>query len=172
MRIRTLYRMHRLQASLRLCALISLALIGIGCTSLGSLESPEVTLAGVQITEMTVFETTIETKLRIGNPNNEALTFDGASFKLELDDRKIGRGMTPELHTIPRLSTEVVPVTFHLNNAAAILRIKEILEKQRVTYTVWATLFLERGGGTRKLKSQRSGEIDLTETGLGSVPEG
>ena len=171
MRIQTPFRTHSLQPPQGLLALLVLSLVGIGCTSLGSLESPEVTLAGVQITEMTVFETTIETKLRIGNPNNEDLTFDGASFKLELDDRKIGRGMTPERHTIPRLSTEVVPVTFHVNNAAAILRIKEILDKQRVTYTVWATLFLERGGGTRKLKSERSGEIDLAEAGLGTSPE-
>lgn len=152
--------------------LLTLALMTVGCASSGSLESPEVTLSGVQITDMTVFETTIETRLRVGNPNNESLTFDGASFKLELGDRKIGRGMTAERFTIPRLSTEVVSVTFHVNNAAAILRLKEVLEKQAVSYTVKATMFVERGGSTRKLKTERTGEIDLSAMSVATPIDG
>ncbi len=151
-----------------LWTLSTVALLCAGCSSMGSLEPPDVTLAGVQLTEVTMFETTIETRLRIGNPNNESLTFDGASFKLELEDRKVGRGMTPERFTIPRLSTEVVDVTFHVNNAAAMLRLKQILEQQTVTYSVWATLYLERSTGSKKLKAQKQGEIDFSDIGLTS----
>jgi LEA14-like dessication related protein len=36
---------------------------------------------------MTLFETGMVAKLRVTNPNPEALTIDGASFKLILDDK-------------------------------------------------------------------------------------
>jgi len=145
-------------------------LLAAGCTTLGSLETPDVTLAGLQLTEVTVFETTIEARLRIGNPNREDLSFDGASFKLELEDRKVGRGLTPETFTVPGLSTAVVPVTFHVNNAAAMLRLKQILDQQTVSYGVWATLYLERGTGTKKLKAERQGQIDLQAI-AGAAPD-
>jgi len=36
---------------------------------------------------MTLFESGMVAKLRVTNPNPEALTIDGASFKLILDDK-------------------------------------------------------------------------------------
>lgn len=39
---------------------------------------------------------------RMAHPNRESLTFDGATFKLILDDWRIGRGMTAESSTLER----------------------------------------------------------------------
>ena len=51
-----------------------------------------------------------------------------------LEDRKVGRGMSPETVTIPRLGTEVVSIPFHVNNATLLLRLKEILDTKSVRY--------------------------------------
>jgi len=95
---------------------IILAIGAVGCSSTGSVEPLQVTLVDLQISEMTLFETAMVAKLRITNPNPEALTIDGASFKLILDDKKIGTGTTKETFTVDRLDSAVITAVFHINN--------------------------------------------------------
>ena len=89
------------------------------------------------------------------------MTFEGASFKLTLDDHKVGRGMTAETKTIDRFGTEIVDLTFHVSNASVLLRLKDVLESKTVSYGVSGKLYLQHGMGTRKLKIQNEGQIDL-----------
>lgn len=141
---------------------LSIAAFGLtGCASLGSLDSPELTLVNLELTDATLFETTLEVQLRIANPNPEPITFNGAKFKLTLEDRKVGRGMSPETVTIPRLGTTVVTIPFHVNNATLLLRLKEILDTRSVGYGLQGTLYLDRSFGTRKLKMHSEGRLDF-----------
>jgi LEA14-like dessication related protein len=105
----------------------------LSCTSMGSIEPLDVTLANLKVTEVTVFETTLMAQLRITNPNPEAFTIDGASFKLYLEDKKVGTGTSKESFTVDRLDSSVVDVIFHINNASALLRIRDILESDDVS---------------------------------------
>ena len=91
----------------RLSLLITtvLAASALGCSSMVSIEPLDVTLANLNITEVTVFETTLVAKLRITNPNPDAFTIDGASFKLYLEDKKVGTGTTKETFTVDRLDS-------------------------------------------------------------------
>lgn len=151
-----------LPTTLLLLSMIPL-LLTQGCASLGSLDSPELTLVNLELTEATVFETTLEVQLRIANPNPEPITFNGAKFKLTLEDRKVGRGMSPETVTIPRLATGVVSIPFHVNNATLLLRLKDILDTKSVRYGVQGTLYLERSLGSRKLKMKSEGQLDFDQ---------
>jgi len=151
--------------------ILALVVLASGCVSLGNLEAPELTLVQVKPVEVTVFETTLDVQLRIANPNPDAITFEGASFKLTLDDRKVGRGMTPETVTIDRFGTEVVSLTFHVSNASVLLRLQEILESKNVSYGVSGKLYVKLGSGTRKLKVESDGEIDLNAPASEPLPE-
>ena len=133
-----------------------------GCSTMASLEPLEVTLSDIEIPEVTVFETTLVAKLRITNPNPEGLTIDGGSFKLYLDDKKIGTGMTSETFTVDRLDSTVVDAVFHINNASAILRLKDIFQEKEVSYGVRGSLFTQGSFGTKKIKVEKTGRIDLT----------
>ncbi len=137
-------------------------LVTSGCASMGSLDAPELTLVNLELADATLFETTLEVQLRIANPNPEPITFNGAKFKLTLDDRKVGRGLSSDTVTIPRLGTEVVGVPFHVNNAALLLRLQEILEAKSIRYGLQGTLYLERSIGNRKLKISSEGELDFS----------
>jgi LEA14-like dessication related protein len=64
-----------------------MAFTAVACSSMSSLEPLAVTLVNLEVTEMTIFETTLMASLRVTNPNPEPLTIDGASFKLILDDK-------------------------------------------------------------------------------------
>lgn len=150
---------------------LALVVLTSGCVSLGSLEAPELTLVQVKPVEATVFETTLNVQLRIANPNPDAITFEGASFKLTLEDRKVGRGMTPETVTIDRFGTAVVSLPFHVSNASVLLRLQEILESKTVSYGVSGKLYVKLGSGTRKLKVESDGMIDLNTPAAEPLPE-
>jgi len=142
----------------------------LGCTSMGSIEPLDVTLANLKVTEVTVFETTLVAKLRITNPNPEAFTIEGASFKLYLEDKKVGTGTSKESFTVDRLDSHVVDVIFHMNNASALLRLKDIFQNndKEISYGVRGGLFTQGAFGTKKLKVEKSGTIDLEDV---SVPD-
>ena len=142
-------------------ALVLAGLASTACTSLGSLEPPSITLAGVELSEVTMFETTVQVQLRVSNPNPEPMTLEGASFKLRLEDYKIGRGLSSEIVTIERLETAVLNVTFHVNNAVVLLQLREILQQEAVDYGVQAILYTRGSWGTKKLKVDREGRFDF-----------
>jgi LEA14-like dessication related protein len=142
----------------------------LGCTSMGSIEPLDVTLANLKVTEVTVFETTLVAKLRITNPNPEAFSIEGASFKLYLENKKVGTGTSKESFTVDRLDSHVVDVIFHMNNASAFLRLKDIFQNndKEISYGVRGGLYTQGAFGTKKLKVEKSGTIDLEDV---SVPE-
>jgi LEA14-like dessication related protein len=147
-----------IRVALGLC----LAVVAAGCATTNALEEMEITLTGLEFTEATLFETTIVAKIRVANPNPDPLSFEGASFKLFLDDRKVGTGLAPEPFTVDRLATSLVDVTFHINNATAIFRIVEVLkDKREVGYGVRGSLFTDASLGGRKLKVEKMGTLDL-----------
>ena len=135
----------------------------LGCATTASVEPLEVTLADIEVGEVTVFETTLLARLRITNPNPEPFAIDGASFKLILDGKKVGTGTAPAAFTVERLGSTVVDAEFHVNNATALLRVKDILDKQTVSYGVTGSLFCQGTFGTRRMKFERSGSLDLGE---------
>jgi LEA14-like dessication related protein len=147
-----------MRATLVLC----LAAVAVGCVSTEALEELEVTLTGLEFTDATLFETTMVATIRVANPNPESLSFEGASFKLYLDERKVGVGLAPKPFAVEGLATSLVDVTFHINNATAIFRIVDVLkDKREVGYGVRGSLFTDAAHGGRKLKVEKMGTLDL-----------
>jgi LEA14-like dessication related protein len=144
-----------------LFTLIAVMALAAGCASMETLEPPGVTLVDIRSVEMTVFETTLEAKLRITNPNPEPLAVEGAAFKLYLDGKKVGSGTSPERVEVPRLSSALLRATVHINNASALLRLKEILEEQELHYGLRGKLYVARPNGTARIRIEREGRLDL-----------
>ena len=137
------------------------------CSTMPGIEDLDITLPNLEIKEVTVFETTLAAKLRITNPNPDPFTFEGASFKLYLEDKKVGTGTAAESFTVDRLDSTVVDAVFHINNASALLRLKDIFAgDDEVSYGVRGSLFTQGNFGTKKLKVEKTGLIDLQKTGL------
>jgi LEA14-like dessication related protein len=138
--------------------------LSIGCASMSTIDPLEVTLSNLKITEVTVFETTLVAKLRITNPNPEAFTINGGSFKLTLDEKKVGTGTASETFTVERLDSAVVDAIFHINNTSALLRLQGILQAKEVTYGVQGALFTQGSFGTKKIKIEKTGRLDLSNS--------
>jgi LEA14-like dessication related protein len=150
------------QVTFLLVALFVLVIMTqISCATTWSLEPLEVNLVSLEFTEATLFETTVVADLRVANPNPDSLSLEGASFKLYLEGKKVGTGMTDEIFTVERLSDHVFTVTFRINNASAILRLTEIVKQESVEYGLRGAFFTQGALGTKKLKFERSGTFDL-----------
>ena len=119
-----------------------------GCSSVTSTEPPRVTLSDLQVSEVTVFETTLVAKLRVTNPNPEPLTLDGGSFELILDGKKVGSGAVQSTFTIERLDSKLG----ELGEADAVLDEADAVEQLR-----------ERLGSYRKAMADRPGLVTSRE---------
>lgn len=104
--------MHRTLA--RVAAMMFL-LAAAGCASVSSLEAPDVRVTSLQMLESPPgsLEQRFAVGLRLINPNNRAISVDGLDFELDLNDRRLARGVTDSAFELPRLgeAETVVVVT-------------------------------------------------------------
>jgi LEA14-like dessication related protein len=147
-------------------AAAALAIVAAACSSMSPIEPLQLTLADLEVSEVTLFETTLLARLRVTNPNPEPFVIAGGSFKLILDGKKIGSGTTPESFTVDRLDSVVVEAVFHINNASAVIRLKDVLQQKVVSYGVTGSLFTQGSFGTRRIRVDKEGRLDLGESAL------
>lgn len=100
----------------RLLLLVMLALTLSACASVSSLEAPEVQVTGLTLLEAEPgsMEQRFLVSLRLTNPNNRSIVIDGLDFELDVNDRRLARGVTGERFELPRLGeahTSVVVTT-------------------------------------------------------------
>ena len=76
----------------------------------GRPEPPVVTLSNLVPLDASPFEARVRADLRIQNPNDFEVAFDGLRFVLELNDAPFLRGVSNERVELPRLGEAVVSV--------------------------------------------------------------
>lgn len=99
----------------RFAAVLAL-LVAAGCANLAALQAPEVQVTSLQLLEPAAgsLEQRFAVGLRLVNPNNRALAVDGLDFELDLNDRRLARGVTNRAFELPRLGeteTSVIVTT-------------------------------------------------------------
>jgi LEA14-like dessication related protein len=93
-------------------ALLALALLAAGCVSTlpPALEAPRVTLAGLSLVDIGLFEQHYRIDLRIENPNPYSIAVVGLEYQLDLNGRTFARGVSDHHLTVSRLSTQIASV--------------------------------------------------------------
>ena len=87
-----------------------LMLLG-GCAGLHSnAEPPRLTVAGLKLVDVTLFEQTYQLKLRVQNPNGFDLPVEGLAFRLWVNGKPFASGVANRPVTIPAYGTEFVEV--------------------------------------------------------------
>lgn len=83
----------------------------LSCTSAGTrVQSPYVTLANVEISDVTRFEQRYQVTVRIQNPNDFDMPVTGMSYELYINDRRFARGVSDISISVPRFGETVVTV--------------------------------------------------------------
>ncbi len=122
----------------------------------------EIALVDLRLGEVTLFETGLKAVVRIDNENPNSLPITGASYRLYLNDIDVGRGMTSESVTVPRLGSASQEVLFRINNISLISRIQSLLESNQFSYKISGHVYVSEGfGPDRRVPVEHTGRLDL-----------
>ena len=118
----------------------------LGCASPGKrLESPQISLAHIEVVEAQLFETVLRIDLRVFNTNAVALEVKGIDCSLELNGKDFARGVSDAQVHIPANGTEKIPMTVYsslVDMARGFLRAQD---EEKLSYKIKGRLRLEGG---------------------------
>lgn len=113
-----------LRALARVAGLAIAALALGACAALGTkLETPELSLVGIQMHEATFFEQRLLVRLRVRNPNDLVLPVKGLTANFELDGVHFAEGVSARAFDIPALGEAEFDMIVTANAATALLEI-------------------------------------------------
>jgi LEA14-like dessication related protein len=96
----------------RIAAAVAVAAVALlaGCAGLAGREPLEVIVAGIEPIEGQGMEARMLVKLRVQNPNDQALRYDGVFVRLDVDGRRFATGVSGEAGTLPRYGETVIGI--------------------------------------------------------------
>ncbi|MDH4106461.1 MAG: LEA type 2 family protein [Gammaproteobacteria bacterium] len=141
--------------------LLLVALIA-GCASLPSRDPLQVTVAGIEPLQGEGMELRLLVKLRVQNPNDAPVEYNGASLNLDVMGRSFATGVSDQPGTVPRFGEAIVavPVTVSLMRMARqVLGMLDGKPVDKITYAMSGKLNGASLFGTRRFTA--SGEFEL-----------
>ncbi|WP_217476075.1 LEA type 2 family protein [Stutzerimonas stutzeri] len=157
--------MRQAPPSLSLLSVLLLVLSLAGCAAFSQRDPLNVQVAGLQPLPGEGLELRMNVKLRIQNPNDMALDYNGVALDLDVNGRRLASGVSDARGSVPRFGETVlnVPVTVSAFSAARqALGLAEHIGMDEVPYVLRGKL---AGGlfGTQRFTER--GILDL-ESGL------
>ena len=103
-------------------AVVALALGA--CAALGTnLETPKLSLVGIQMHDATFFEQRLLVRLRVRNPNDLVLPVKGLTVNFELDGVDFAEGVSARAFDVPALGEAEFDMLVTANAATALLEV-------------------------------------------------
>ena len=158
----TLSRIARLVA---ISALVSLTLNG--CAGLFGADPLRVNVAGIEPIDNQGLEMRFNIKLRMQNPNDSTVSFNGISVDLELNGKPFASGVSDQSGTVPRFGETVVSVPLSVPAFTVVrqaLALPGAVESGQIPYTLRGKLASGLTGTTRFVDQ---GTLKLPMAGLG-----
>lgn len=146
-------------------ALLVLLAFGVllsgGCASLQGREPVEVIIAGVEPLQGEGLELRMLVKLRIQNPNDLPLDFNGVSVQLDVQGKQFATGVSDAVGSVPRFGETIVGVpvsvsVFRIAHQAIGIMASEY--RGRIAYEMTGKL---AGPAFNSLHFKSSGELTL-----------
>jgi LEA14-like dessication related protein len=131
-----------------------------GCAGMPGRDPLNVTLAGVESLPGEGMEVRMAVKLRIQNPNDTPVNYDGVSLTLELRGLDFASGVSDTQGTVPRFGETVlvVPVTVSAFAMAKQVFTFAMGDRSTVSFVARGRL---AGSGFGGMRFQSKGEFDL-----------
>jgi len=140
-----------------LTAVLLIALLAAGCAGL-KIQSPSVTLAGMEVIEANLFEQRFAFKLRVQNPNDSEISITGLSFSVEINGQLFAKGVSDKPATVPRFGEAVLEVAAVSNLTGILRQVNELrrTNREEVTYRIKGRLMT---GSFAYLSFDESGKL-------------
>ena len=145
-------------------AVLAAVFLWIGaCANLPHRDPPQVTVAGIESLPGEGLEIRMNLKLRVQNPNDAPIEYDGAYVKLSVQDKTFATGVSDASGTVPRFgeSVIVVPVTVSMMNI--VRQVLGAIDSQapppeKIHFTLEGKL---NGSGFSSVRFKSKGDLEL-----------
>jgi hypothetical protein len=141
---------------------IALALMWLAaCATLGAGDPVQVTVAGIESLPGEGLELRMLVKLRVQNPNDTAIDYDGVYVKLDVLDKTFATGVSDARGSVPRFGETVlaVPVTVSvLRMATHALGMLDGKRVEKIDYELEGKL---NGPGFGGMRFKSTGALNL-----------
>jgi LEA14-like dessication related protein len=109
---------------LRLALPVLATLLLAGCAALGGrLETPRLSLVGIQLQDASFFEQRLLVRLRVRNPNGFGLPVRGLTVNFELDGEDFAQGVSARSFEVPAMGEAEFDMVVTANAATVLLRV-------------------------------------------------
>ena len=152
-----------MRRTMRMVLMSAVAAILGACAAIPGREPPQVTVAGIEELPGQGLELRMLVKLRVQNPNDSPLEYDGVYVKLDVLDSTLATGVSGERGSVPRFGEAVigVPVTISvLRVALNSLRFLDGKPIEKVNYRMEGKL---DGVGFGSTRFHATGELKLPD---------
>lgn len=139
-----------------------LAVVLAGCAALPGRDPLRVELVGIEPIEGQGLELRLAVKLRVQNPNDGAVEYDGTALELEVNGRTLATGVSDQRGSVPRYGETVlvVPVSISAMNAVRqALVFADGTTREAVPYVLRGKL---AGGAFGAVRFAKEGSIAIT----------
>jgi len=140
-------------------------LLGLSaCAGWGVREPLNVTIADITPLDMTVLEQRYAVKVRLLNPNNAEIAFDGVVFDLEINDKPFAKGVSSQ-GGVPRFGEAVIEMQVVSGLQNILRQIPELQKGDRAGFTYRVKGRLHSTGGLGSIPFNKSGEFAFPTAG-------
>lgn len=121
---------------MRLRALVLACVMGLGgCAGWGMREPLNVTIAEFTPLEMTVLEQRYAIKVRLLNPNDTEIVFDGVVFDLEINGKPFAKGVSNQGGVVPRFGEALIDLTVVSGLQNILRQVSELSKEERTGFS-------------------------------------
>jgi LEA14-like dessication related protein len=155
---------RQLPRYLGMIALAAMALgLGACATLMQRLEPPRVSLAGLELEEIGLFEQRYRLRLRIQNPNDVELPIAGMDFRLYLNDEEFASGLSDQPVTVPAFGEQVIEARVTSSITGIIEQLQRFSRAEAQTFSYRLAGHVKVLQRAMKYPFDYRGEVDLTE---------
>ncbi|WP_250514871.1 LEA type 2 family protein [Caballeronia sp. INDeC2] len=136
-----------------------------GCAGFFNRDAMRVTVAGIEPLEGQGLEMRFAVKLRVQNPNDAPIDFDGVALDLDLNGRAFASGVSDQRGTVPRFGETVVSVPVTVSAFSVARQAFGFASGDTVSKVSYAVRGKLAGGAFGGARFADSGYVDLPGTG-------
>ena len=144
-------------------AAVAMMLALAGCETMPNRDPLRVSVVGVEPGKSEGLELRFVVRLRVQNPNDAGVDFDGVAVDLELNGKNLGSGVSDQKGSVPRFGETLinVPVTVSAFSVARqVLGFTDAKDRGEVPYAVSGKL---AGGVFGSVRFSHSGTLRLPQ---------
>jgi LEA14-like dessication related protein len=129
----------------RAALIVALACLAACSALMPKLETPRLTVVGVEVVKADLLQQQLRVRMRVQNPNDRALPVRGISYTVELGGDEFAHGDSDRDFTVPALGDLEFDVNVYANAAPVLLKYALAGRREPIEYRIAGKVQLAAG---------------------------